>query len=643
MGLKKYLNIGLRWWWLLLISAALSASASYIYSQRLPKVYAAKTTMVVGTSLIESNNPDEKAFGLSRTLAQVYSDLARRRPITQAVIDRLGLDMSPDGLSGMIQTNVIPTAQLLEIFVRDVHPQRAQLLANTVAEELILQSPTGSGEQKERETFIRSQLAELQTKIESTETRIKELEEALSNTISALEIAEIQSQLDQLETLKSTYQGNYTQFLANLSEASPNKLTIFEPAIEPTYPVSPNVKMNVAVATVAGLALAVMAIILLEFFDDALVWQPGEKQSILGLSVLGAVGNLSKRANKLVVQNEIWSPEADALRNLRSNLFLTTSGPKVTMLVVTSASPGDGKSFISTNLAATIASGGNRVILIDADLRKTCLHETFDMPNLLGLSEALVASEDEWETILDKALRPTDIENLFLLPAGRPPFDPGFLLSSAQFPRLLFYLKDKADLIIIDSAPLLVAAETRFLINAVDGTILVVRDRQTRHKTLQEVIDSFDDTQGGNLMGLVFNRVNLRRIYSYYSSYSGYYSGRSRFDQKTSKPGFFRKLWPFGRNKTEAAMGLSLDEAAARLGVGNDTARRWCEQGRLPATKKRLRWVIDREELDRFIALYQTGFDSNEKVPSKKYSPEPDELLNDMESTRDPVNIPKYN
>ncbi|HXV97035.1 MAG TPA: Wzz/FepE/Etk N-terminal domain-containing protein, partial [Anaerolineae bacterium] len=230
MDLGKYLKVGLHWWWLILLSVILSATASYFYSQGQPRVYAARTTLMVGASIIENTNPNEQDLGLSRTLAEVYSELALRRPITQAVIDRLGLEMQPDELSQMIQTSVIPSAQLLEIFVLDVHPQRAQLLANTVAEELILQSPGGGGGEQERDKFIRAQLEDLQGKIEDTNTKIETLEDALSNMTSAVEIAEAQSQLTQLEQLKSDYQNNYNQFLTNVSEASPNRLAIFEPA-----------------------------------------------------------------------------------------------------------------------------------------------------------------------------------------------------------------------------------------------------------------------------------------------------------------------------------------------------------------------------------------------------------------------------
>lgn len=614
MDLGKYLKIGLRWSWLIVLSVALSATASYFYSQDQPKVYAARTTLLVGASVTENANPKEQDLGLSRTLAQVYSELALRRPITQAVIDRLGLQMSPDELSQMIQTGVIPSAQLLEIYVFDVHPQRAQLLANAIAEELILQSPGGGGNEQERDKFIRAQLQDLQGKIEDADAKIKALEGELDSLTSAVEIAEAQSQLSQLEKLKSEYQNNYNQFLANVSGASPNRLAVFEPATEPTTPVSPNVNMNVAIAAAAGFILAIATIILIEFFSDTLAWQPGETQSALGLSVLGAIGKISNSAPKLLVKDEDGSPTLDAMRTLRSSILLAAEGRPLSTLLITSALPGEGKSFIAANLAATIAapgsslaavitSPGSRVILIDADLRNPSLHEMFDMPNLLGLADVLAMPEATIETMLRKALRPTEIDNLLLLPSGRTSLDPGALLNSPRLQQLLNLLKTYADIIIIDSGPVLKVVETKAIANVVDGTIVVVLDNQTRRKMLQQIIDYFRGKQNNNLLGLVFNRAKA-------AAYGYGYSTKN-------------KVQKLGRSQQTEATVLTLAEATDYLGVSEETVRRWCDQGRLPALKKGRKWLLRLEDLNEFIGSYQqsSGDGSGPSLLVEKESP----------------------
>ncbi len=626
MDLGRYLKIGLRWWWLILLSVALSATASYLYSERLPRIYAAKATLMVGNNIIEDPNPDVRNLGTIRTLAEVYSELARRKTVTQAVIDKLGLDMSPDQLSDMIQTTVIPTAQLLEIFVLDVHPQRAQLLANTIAEELIFQSPTGAGGQQEREKFIQVQLEDLQARIEEIDGRIKALEDSLPDLTSAVEIAEAQSQLDELETLKSDYQNRYTQFLSNLSESSINRLAIFERAAEPTWPVSPNVKKNVAIAAAAGLVLAVSAIVLLEFLNDSLVWRREGSQSILGLPVLGAVNKVANSDSKIVVHDTLWSPEADSLRNVRNSISLAASERTLSSLLVTSASQGEGKSFLAANLAVAAASAGSSmgeiialpgasVILIDADLRQPSLHEIFDMPNLLGLADVLAMPEAVAEKMLEKALKPTHIDSLLLLPAGRAPLDPGSLLNSPRFANVLRSLGTQADLVIIDSAPVLEAIETKAMANVVDGVVMVVSDGQSRGRVVQKVIDYFQSRPDhDNLLGIVFNRVKLPASYAYYA----YAYKPQQLEKSKRQPSLLDKIWPFAQTQQTGTTSLTLAEAANHLGVSQDTTRRWCEQGRILAVKKGRRWSVRLEDLNEFIAGYQgDGTGENMMLPQE--------------------------
>ena len=620
MDLRRYLKIGLRWWWLILISVVLSAVASYLYSENLPRIYAARTTLMVGASITESRNPNEFDIDLSRTLAAVYGELVLRRPITTAVIDRLGLEMRPDQLSSMINTNVILSANLLEIFVLDVHPQRAQLLANAIAEELIRQTPGSGGEQQERDAFIQAQLQELQAKIQDTDQKIADLGQTLDTLTSAVEIAEAQSKLSQLELLKTSYQDNYNQFLANLSQSSPNQLRVFESASEPTSPISPNVPMNVALATAAGLVLALVTIILLEFVNDTLTWDQGEVESVMGLPVLGAVSSVSGNAGSLLAFDKLWSPEVNALRSLRDTIYLQAGDKSIETLLITSAVAGEGKSFIATNLAAAIAapgtnisavlaSRGSTVILVDADLRKPSLHEIYDMPNLLGLADILAMPPAAAEKMLEKALRPTKIDNLLLLPAGRTPMDPGSLLNSPNFLNLLNALKDRADLVVIDSGPVLDVVETRAIAHAVDASVLVLGHGQSRRRVVQRAINYLKGDRYGYLLGVVFNRVQLPS----YAVLDSYVPGMTpvRAESSNRRKSFFKKLWPFSRSESTEAALLNMVEVADYLGVSQETAQRWCEQGRIPAVKAGRHWTVRLEDLNEFVKVYQDELSNN--------------------------------
>jgi len=630
MELGRYLEMLKRWWWLMVISTVLAAGASYLYSQQQPRIYASRTTLMVGTS-IQSPNPEASEVGMSRTLAEIYAQLVTRQPIMQAVIDKLGLKMPPEQLASMIRTNIVSSAQLLEITVLDVNPQRARLLADAIANELILQSPTGPQGNREREAFIQSQLGNLQTKIQNLDQQVKDIEDSTQNMTSAVEISEAQSRLSELEKLRTTYQDNYAKLLSSLSGSSVNRLTIVEPAMVPTYPISPNVKVNVIAAAAAGLALAVGAIVLLEFLNDTLSWRPGETQSVSGVPILGALNKVHNGAGKIVVYESPWSPEANALRNVRDSISLTRKGQSLSTLLITSSLPGEGKSFLAANLAAVIAlpkpgaenvasAASSSVILVDADLRKPTLHEIFDMPNLLGLTDVLAAPEDTIETVLEQALRPAHGDNLFLLPAGRTPLDPGSLINSLRFIQVLTLLKAHANLVIVDSAPLLAAIETRAIANAVDGTLLVALDGQITMRAIRRATHYFEGGKDNGLLGLVFNRVNAPHSYGYYSYYSRYTPVQQQLRGPQQKPSLLGRILPFARSQPEKPSTLTLAETAGYLGVSQNTARRWCEQGRIPATKSRGHWSVRLEDLNGFIAAYQNDGISRDTSPATAFA-----------------------
>jgi capsular exopolysaccharide synthesis family protein len=301
-----------------------------------------------------------------------------------------------------------------------------------------------------------------------------------------------------------------------------------------------------------------------------------------------------------MISEEGWSPNLDALRTLRSSILLAAEGRPLSTLLISSALSGEGKSFLAANLAAIIASPGSslaaviaspgtRVILVDADLRKPSLHEMFDMPNLLGLADVLAMPEAGIEALLKKALRSTDIDNLLLLPAGRTPLDPGALLNSPKFQKILELLKTQVVMVIIDSGPVLKVVETKAMANVVDGMVLVVNDSQTRRKVVQQVIDYFQGKPNNNLLGLVFNRVKaMSHSYGHYSKYAS----RDKTQQLSQG------------QQTDSAT-LTLAEVTDYLGVSEDTVRRWCEEGRLPAVKTGRKWLVRLEDLNEFVGTYQ--------------------------------------
>ncbi len=177
------------------------------------------------------------------------------------------------------------------------------------------------------------------------------------------------------------------------------------------------------------------------------------------------------------------SPAAEAYRTLRANLSLSSPDHPLRTLVVTSAAPGEDKSITLANLAMAMAQGGQRVILVDADLRHPSLHELFDAPNERGLVTLL----DEQDALTAPPLVPVaEVERLQLLPSGPLPLDPAAQLGSARMDKVIAALQKQADVVLFDAPPILTAPDAAILGTQVDGVLLVVQARHTSRDHVQQ-------------------------------------------------------------------------------------------------------------------------------------------------------------
>jgi succinoglycan biosynthesis transport protein ExoP len=577
--IRKYLKLIKRWWWLLVVSVVIPMAGSYYFAAQQPDLYLVKATLMVGTGL-QNPNPDQWQLSLSNTLAYAYAELVKQSPVTGAVIERLGLEMTPDALAARIGTRIYSGAKLLEIQVTDSNPEAAALIANALADELVRRSPASGGNDPEQQEFIRSQLEDLQAKIGQTSEHIKELSNSLVSLTSAAEIQDAQARIVALEEVKTAYQAAYADLLNSYSAESPNVLSVFDPAVVPQWPIPSRTKLIVAVAGAAGLGLALCAIFLMEYLDTSLRWEGTGVQSILELPILGAVPRVSRK--RALLSSNPSSPVAESVHTMQANIFLMRPDHPFRTLLLTSPGDSEGKSFVLANLAVGLTSAGNRVIAVDADMRRPSLHEFFDQPNVAGLADVLSDYEDDDKNSLSVPLQETGFDNLYLLSAGRPPVDPAILLTSPRFPALLEFLKGRGDMILIDSPPVLGPPDATVLATLADGAILVISAGFTRRELLQRAKNRLDAQQGVNLLGLTVNRAKLNGSTYQYSF------------NRESKKSKQRK------DKSDETR-LTLGEAAARLGISKDQARQWCESGRLPAVKKGLWWRVDRDGFERII------------------------------------------
>jgi len=496
----------------MLLGVILPMIISGYLASRQPDLYQAKATVMVGLGL-QSVNPNPSVVGMSSQLAQAYAQLARRRLITEPVVQKLGLQISPKQLAKHITTQVQSELQLLEIVVTDSNPQWAAAIANALAVELVQRSP-GSQQDSARHEFGERQLSNVQAKIDQVSANLAEQQNALASMTSAAEIADAEERIAALERVRVEYQSIYASLLQSLiTEQTPNIVTIVEPATEPQMPVPQRTRLVVAVAGMAGLALAFAGVLLIEYLDDQIRWEGPDQETVLGLPVLGSIGRLSPADGPLVMRKVPGSPEAESIRELRTSILLAARHLPLQVLLITSAAPQEGKSLMAANLAVAMAELGRRTILVDADLRRRQLYKLLALPRGIGLIEFLSDSSSE----PDGFVQQTAIPDLRLLRAGKQPSDPTSLLTSARFARLLESLRRDYDLIVLDSPAALAAPDATILATLSDATILIVDAQTTSRRAALQAKRKLEAGAKSGILGIVINRAKLdRHGYEYY-------------------------------------------------------------------------------------------------------------------------------
>lgn len=522
MELRQYFNTIRKWLWLILLATLVATVSSFIATRQQLPIYSSKTTLMVG-STIENSNPNANDLWLGQQLAQTYAELAKRDAIKRGALQALGLTSLPQ-----YSVTLVPNTQLLEINVVDTSPERAQAVTQELARQLIEQSPSApEREQIDRQTFVTKQLQELETNIDATKARIEELQTQLADMFSARQIADTQTQISALEQKQASYQANYASLLSFVSGGA-NSIRVVEPATLPTIPIGSNKGTTILLAATIGLLLALGAAFLLDYLDDT-IKTPEDVQVTTHLATLGAIARIEgeKVADKLVTISHPKSPNAEAYRILRTNLLFSAVDNPPRTLLVTSSSPTEGKSTTLANLGVVMAQQGQRVVLVDSDLRRPTLHRLFQLPNSAGLTNALLHEHPTAKTLM----QPTQVENLSVLTTGPLPPNPAELLGSARFDELLKDLHLHADVILLDSPPALAVTDAPVLARKVDGVLLVVDAGVTRRQWAVSAQETLNKV-GAKVLGVALNRLKPKSS-SYYYYYHHYYSDDGSSDDKT--------------------------------------------------------------------------------------------------------------
>ena len=302
-----------------------------------------------------------------------------------------------------------------------------------------------------------------------------------------------------------------------------------DPAMASSSPISPNLRFNIMAAGALALFLGLGLVFLIVFLDRS-VKSTADAQQAVGSPVLGIIpiieepdlGDNTDSARDLYVHQHPTSRIAECCRSLRTNIMFSAADRQIKTIVVSSANPREGKTTSVIYLGTTMAQSGQRVLLVDTDMRRPRLHVSTKVSRTTGLSNLIVGDAD-----YDSVIRPTEIPNLFVLPCGPLPPNPAEILMTHKFEAVLAELGKRFDRVILDSPPLQVVTDAVVLSKQTDGVILVVHAGKTLRDEIKRSARQIKGV-GGKIFGVIVNAIEPDQRSGYYYSYYGYkYSEKS--------------------------------------------------------------------------------------------------------------------
>lgn len=554
MELRQYWVVIRKWFWLMALAVVLAGGTSYVVSKSVTPIYAATVTLRVNVV----QNPAAVGYNdllVSERLVKTYSELIGSRPVLEDVIHQLGLSETYESLSSRVAVSAVRDTQLVRVTVRDNQPALASVIANRVARAFIDQvGKSQEGQVSAARAGLRKQLAQVQAEIDQTAAEIERLRTGSGGTLDGRSAEE-----SRLRSMLSQYQLVYSQLVKSeqdlaVAEGRSGSVAVVVPAVPPTTPVEPRVMQNTLLAAIVGLMLAAGAAFLIEYLDDTVKTAEDVEQAI-ALPTFGIVGVApitqsgisagrkrrggsseprngkppnGKAGAGVLVAADPRSPFGEAYRVLRTSLQFATLNRPCKTLLVTSAGPAEGKSFTLSNLAVVLAQAGQRVVVVDSDVRRPTLHRIFGVSAENGLTNLLIA-DDPGDVA--PCLQPTEQTGLRVLASGWPlPPNPTELLSSPQMARVVAALKAEADIVLFDSPPALSVADAAILSAYVDGVLLVVDAGRNRGEVIARAKEVLSGP-GGVPLGVVLNRFKATHdgyYYQYHYYNYGYSDGRRR-------------------------------------------------------------------------------------------------------------------
>lgn len=461
MQLRDYGRVLARRWILLVLLVLVGAGSAYIYSKTQTPIYRSTARL-----FIDSSRNDYGQTLFIQNGIRSYSQRLQSEVFLQKIVSQLKLDISPGELRGKIGVTGTGDNFAIDLTVDDPNPLEAQRIARAMADTFVQ-------DQRERQTEV--------------------------------------PQADRIDFEVYDF-------------PKPGDLN------------RPRTSVNASAGAALGLVLGLVLAFVLEYLDDT-IKTVEMVERFLGLPLLGTIPRLFTRSqsaqkkgggrpvaggsamtntsgnSRLINHRNPRSPAAEAYRQLRTNIQFSSLDKELRTLAFTSSLPQEGKSTTLANLAITMAQNGNRVIVVDCDLRRPTQHSLFGLKNQVGLTNLMVApSLDDLNT------QETDVPGLYVLPTGPIPPNPSELLGSRRMMEVIHRLSQEADYVLFDTPPVVAVTDAAVLATKVDGVVLVVMANKTKRDVAQRAKAQLEKV-GANIVGVVLNNVK------YDTSVHDYYAG----------------------------------------------------------------------------------------------------------------------
>ncbi|HEY2586462.1 MAG TPA: polysaccharide biosynthesis tyrosine autokinase [Tepidisphaeraceae bacterium] len=390
-------------------------------------------------------------------------------------------------------------------------------------------------------------VAALQGQSDAAQKRATELEQAFNSAKQdaidqggkQAEYAQITMAMQRSEKVADFLNSRIKEFQLTRDNTDEFNIAVLETAKAPSVllPVRPNRPQVLAIALAIGLMAGMGGALLLDMMDHR-IRSASEVEQLLGLPILGAVPHMLGKRSAIERGQEIHlypkSEVAESYRTIRTGIRFGMTDAASKTLLVTSPSPGDGKTTVASNLAIALAQTGKRVLLIDADCRRPMMQRIYSLPAETGLSTVLTGQSE-----LAAAVQRSNTDNMDILPCGPLPPNPAEMLNSEAFTSVLRELAAQYDHVVVDSPPVAPVTDARILAAACDATLMVIRAEKTSRRVAEHARDALASV-GAVLLGVVVNDAPRSRSeasgYGHYSYSYGYGYGYGYGSKGNGRP-----------------------------------------------------------------------------------------------------------